>query len=309
MRYILSGYQASADNMKLVMASRMFYFICNWAVKHSLLLFYATLTVDRWPRISIYTMHFVAFTFGTTCIFVTIFQCRPINKMWRGPEDPNVHGTCLNIDSLYVYDTHVFHAILTLTKMSSNYFNSSFMLANDCVLYAMPLIFTWRLHVSRPQRIAVNLLFALGGLVLAASGARVYFVDVQARRPDFTHRFAMTMMCAVIENHLAIIVACAPSIKVILLLAFPSLEKKFEKFVSRSSSRNSGFSGQIDVECGLGEQEKRVCGGRPLSERTATDDSGKRREARKWWKPPSSWEVDRLSKDGCDVESSPGVFG
>jgi hypothetical protein len=91
-----------ADVAKLVMASRLFYFACNWAVKHSLLLFYATLTVDQWPRISIYIMHFVAFAFGTTCIFVTIFQCRPINKMWTGPEDPSIHGICLNINSLHV---------------------------------------------------------------------------------------------------------------------------------------------------------------------------------------------------------------
>jgi hypothetical protein len=98
-----------ANIVKLAMASRLFYFTCNWAVKHSLLLFYATLTVDRWPRISIYTMHFVAFAFGTTCIFVTIFQCRPINKMWRGAEDSNVHGTCLNINSLYV--THALDII------------------------------------------------------------------------------------------------------------------------------------------------------------------------------------------------------
>lgn len=181
------------------------------------------------------------------------------------------------------------------------------MLANDCILYAMPLIFTWRLHVSRPQRLAVNLLFALGGLVLAASGARVYFVDVQARRPDFTHRFAMTMLCAVIENHLAIIVACAPSIKVMLLRVFPSLEEKFEKFVSRSSSRSSRFSVEIDVENGLVVVRGGGVGARPVSERSTTDESGRRREARKWWKPPSSWEVDRVSKEMFAVENAQGV--
>ncbi|KAF1921961.1 hypothetical protein BDU57DRAFT_464082 [Ampelomyces quisqualis] len=274
--------------LKLSMASLLFYFTCNWAVKHSLLLFYATLTIDRYPRLSINIMHAIAFAFGTTCILVTLFQCHPMRKMWDGPEDTDTPGHCINMNDF-------------------NYFNSCFMLATDLVLYAMPLAFTWRLHVSRPQRIAVNVLFALGGLVLAASGTRIYFVHEQDTRPDFTYRFAMTMMCAVIENHLAIIVACAPSIKVILLHLFPSLESRFEKLVSKGSGsqEDSEFSiatiGVIDVDMGMcSEAGKLGVMGRPASMRTTTGESGKseRRNARKWWKAPSSWEVNKEEGEG-----------
>jgi hypothetical protein len=280
-----------ASNLqKLSLASRIFYFVCNWAVKHSLLLFYATLTIDYWPRISIYIMHFVAFSFGLTCILFTLIRCLPIDKSFIPPGDDYYSGECIN-------------------PIKFNYFNSIFMLANDIVLYAMPLVFTWKLHVSRPQRIAVNLLFALGGLVLAASGTRIYFVSQQAASPVYTYRFAMTMMCAVIENHLAIIVACAPSIKVILLHMFPSLELKFEKLVSRGSSgEGSEFSfGTLAIEEILGN-------GRAPSLRTTTGESGKSRgnvngtNARKWWKPPSSWEVNKEGKEegmGEKVNSTP----
>jgi hypothetical protein len=274
---------------KLALASRVFYFVCNWAVKHSLLLFYATLTIDHYPRLSINFMHFIAFAFGMTCILVTICQCKPMNKLWSGPDDAGVPGHCVDMNDF-------------------NYFNSCFMLATDIVLYAMPLAFTWRLHVSRPQRIAVNFLFALGGLVLAASGTRIYFVHTQATSPDFTYRFAMTMLCAVIENHLAIIVACAPSIKVILLHVYPSLETKFEKLVSKGTPENStDFSiATIAVDLDLGNeggnQGKAAFGDRPLSMRTTTNESGKSRSnPRKWWKPPSSWEV---NKEGV---SSPSI--
>jgi hypothetical protein len=117
------------------MTSRVFYFICNWAVKHSLLLFYATLTVDRYPRLSIYAMHCIAFAFGITCVFITIFQCSPINESWTGAGDNGVAGHCVDMNAF-------------------NYFNSCFMVANDLILYAMPLIFTWRLQVSRPHSVA-----------------------------------------------------------------------------------------------------------------------------------------------------------
>jgi hypothetical protein len=253
-----------------------------------LLLFYATLTIDRFPRLSINVMHFIAFAFGTSCILVTLVQCHPTRRMWDGPADNGVPGHCVNMNDF-------------------NYFNSSFMLATDIVLYAMPLLFTWRLHVSRPQRIGVNFLFALGGLVLAASGTRIYFVHVQATRPDFTYRFAMTMMCAVIENHLAIIVACAPSIKVILLHTFPSLETKIEKLVSKTSQENSEFSIAtiaVNSEQGMGFLGKDFPAVRPLSTRTGgTGGSDKsKRNARKWWKPPSSWEVNKEGKEETQVQ-------
>jgi hypothetical protein len=169
----------------LTVPSRVFYFLCNWAVKHSLLLLYSTLTIDYWPRISIKIMHCVAAAFGVTCITFTLVQCIPRHEhMW---------------DEIAT-DPYWFYSSDCINMNAFNYFNSIFMLVNDTILYAMPLVFTWRLNVSRPQRIAVNLLFALGGLVLAASGTRIYFVAQQAKFQEFTYRFAMTMLCAVIEK-------------------------------------------------------------------------------------------------------------
>ncbi|KAF2032012.1 hypothetical protein EK21DRAFT_38687, partial [Setomelanomma holmii] len=191
---------------KLVLIYRAFYFTCNWTVKASLLLFYTTLTIDRWARRFINVMQVMAFAFGVTCLGVTIFQCNPIHKVWDGAR---VRGHCASWPAF-------------------NLFNSCFMLATDVILYAMPLVFVWNLRVSRSKRIAVNMLFALGVLCLAASSVRIYFVHAQNTSPNFTRRNAMTVICAAVENHLAIIVACAPSIKVVLLHYLPGLRHDFE---------------------------------------------------------------------------------
>ena len=262
--------------LKLVVASRLFYFVCNWSVKHSLLIFYTELTIDRWPRRSIYFMHGIAFAFGCTCIGATIFQCTPIRAVW----DTNVKGKCIDLNAF-------------------NYFNACFMLANDLVLYAMPLVFTRRLQLRRPQRIGVNCLFALGGLVLAASSVRVYTVRAQATNPDFTYKFAAIMICAVIENHLAIIVACAPSIKVIMLLAFPSLASKFESLLSRETHEGNGSSGiTIDLEAAFPVKEDSTGFTRPLAPRALTGESKTSKESRmgKWWRAPSSWDVNATGR-------------
>jgi hypothetical protein len=105
-----------ADMMQIIMASNTFYFLCNWAVKHALLLFYLELTCTPRCIHLIYFMHFVAFGFGFSSILVSVFQCRPI------------------------------------------------MLVTDCVLYAMPLVFTWGLQLRSRQRWGLKILFGLGGL-------------------------------------------------------------------------------------------------------------------------------------------------
>lgn len=127
--------------IQLVVASNVFYFLCNWAVKHALLLFYSEITTTRSHIISIYIMHFVAFGFGSSSILVDIFQCRPIRKAW----DSDAPGWCANMNIFF-------------------YFNSNIMLATDLVLYIMPVIFTRKLQLRKPQRIGLNCLFAMGGL-------------------------------------------------------------------------------------------------------------------------------------------------
>ncbi|OAL56997.1 hypothetical protein IQ07DRAFT_24952 [Pyrenochaeta sp. DS3sAY3a] len=93
------------------------------------------------------------------------------------------------------------------------------MIATDMVLYGLPISFTWKLHLRRAPKIGLNILFGLGLFVLAASGARAYAGYTQMRRPDITYHFGLLGICSVVECHLGIIVACAPSIKVVVLRA------------------------------------------------------------------------------------------
>lgn len=154
---------------QLVIATCVFYFACNWAIKHSLLLFYSSFTIDRWPRISVYFMHGVAISFGLTCIVTVIFQCSPVSAEW----DLKRHGRCINV-------------------MAFHLFNSSFMVATDTVLYVMPLVFTWNLRLQCAQRIGLNIMFALGGLVLVASALRLHATHTQIVKPNFTYNYALS---------------------------------------------------------------------------------------------------------------------
>ncbi|KAF2467071.1 uncharacterized protein BDR25DRAFT_292866 [Lindgomyces ingoldianus] len=260
--------------IKLIIASNVFYFTCNWVVKHALLLFYADIVREKKYRGSIYFMHFVAFGFGLSSILVNLFQCTPFRKAYHS----NISGHCVNLNIFF-------------------YCNASIMLATDLVLYAMPVVFTWNLQLRRPQRIGLNCLFALGGLVLAASAARMEAVYKFATEPDFPWWFANAMIWSVLENHLAIVVACAPSIKVIALLVFPRLKSSYRKVVSKvtpSNSRSrSRASGPYDLESGTrkSDQLKPTPSGTPLPSPALTYGSGGSRASKnfaRWFKGPMS---------------------
>jgi hypothetical protein len=56
------------------------------------------------------------------------------------------------------------------------------------------------------------------------------------------------MIWAVIENHIAVVVACAPSIKVIILLMFPRLVSSVPRLLSVFTVSHNRYSRPADVE-------------------------------------------------------------
>jgi hypothetical protein len=102
--------------------------------------------------------------------------------------------------------------------------------------------------------------------ILAASAARVVSTYHFATQPDFPcklphinwwlrkqntytqrlDRFANIMIWAVIENHLAVVVACAPSIKAAIILIFPRMASFIPKIIPRL--RRSRYSNTSDME-------------------------------------------------------------
>lgn len=64
----------------------------------------------------------------------------PLHAIW----DWSVtEGTCINVSAFYIA-------------------NAVTMIGMDIVLYVMPVIFTWKLRLSRAKKIGLNVLFGLG---------------------------------------------------------------------------------------------------------------------------------------------------
>ncbi|KAH0244297.1 hypothetical protein KCU71_g23879, partial [Aureobasidium melanogenum] len=171
----------------------VFYLACNMFVKFALLFFYRHTTYERWHHWVIWFMEFIAFAFGVSSILVMIFQCVPIAHLW----DKNTPGTCIDIKAFF-------------------YSNSIIMIVNDIILYVLPIIFTWKLQLRLTQRIVLNLLFALGAFVVAASFIRLYVVYRYDQDGDLSWNIASCLIWSSVENHLAVFIACSPSIKAVV---------------------------------------------------------------------------------------------
>lgn len=120
------------------------------------------------------------------------------------------------------------------------------------------------------------------------------------------------MIWSVIENHLAVVVACAPSVKVIALLIFPRLTSSFGKIVSkvtpsgsRSRSRASAPMG-LDLESGTNKSDKLkpTPSNTPLPSPAYTVDSGSSRASKnfaKWFRSgPGSPRFGSTSGDSLE---------
>lgn len=110
--------------------------------KLSLLLFYVRVFPTRKFTITAYTVGFFVLGLGITVFFQTIFQCSPVAYGWDSTIE---HGKC--IDQILFY--RVISPINVVTGI--------------CIL-VMPMPLVWRIQAPTGQKVALTIVFMLGGL-------------------------------------------------------------------------------------------------------------------------------------------------
>jgi hypothetical protein len=139
------------------------FLVCGGLTKVSVLLFYRRLVDGTYSRLWKWMVLLaIAFTTAYTIAFVVLlfFNCMPMVAYWRA-FDPvyasTHHYTCLNTD--------IANVIVGICAGLS-----------DLYAVALPCIITWHYSVPKAKRIALNIVFSFGLIVVAASGARTYYL-------------------------------------------------------------------------------------------------------------------------------------
>ena len=88
-----------------------------------------------------------------------------------------------------------------------------------------------QIQIPWAQRMAVIAVFALGAFVVITSCLRVTTIDILATSTDMTYDIS-NVMWTIIEPSVAIVCACLPILRPLVVVWFPSLKSKGSKFRS-----------------------------------------------------------------------------
>lgn len=146
--------------------------------------------------------------YAIASVTATIFQCTPVRRAFNKA----LPGTCIDNGKFW-------------------YANAGFSIATDLLILFMPMTLVYQLQIPRVQKIALVIVFALGGFVVITSCLRVTTIDIAATTNDLTYDLSSTMW-TVIEMNVAIVCACLPMIRPLIVKVFPRLMPK-------SSSNNN----------------------------------------------------------------------
>ncbi|KIW00352.1 uncharacterized protein PV09_08064 [Verruconis gallopava] len=204
-----------------VITINCFYFTCNLCVKLCLLQLYRAFTRNLWGTVLICFMELASILFWLGSFLATVFECVPLAAIW---DWTITEGWCIDVVLFY-------HA------------NASIMIAMDCVLYLIPILFTWNLQLSRQKRVGIVVLFGLGFIVVGSSCYRLWVIHEVIRNGDMSYNYGRSLFASALENHTAIVIACAPAMRSVVgrglyprvKTAVSSGRDKFGKMWSSSS--------------------------------------------------------------------------
>jgi hypothetical protein len=105
----------------------------------------------------------IVVAYGFAATVATILQCDPLSRAW----DKTIPGTCFDIIAFW-------------------YANASYTIATDLILLVLPMRVIWGLQLRSMQKIAVLMVFAMGGLVTVFSIIRTTTLVASASSADPT---------------------------------------------------------------------------------------------------------------------------
>ncbi len=108
----------------------------------------------------------------------------------------------------------------------------------------MPMPLVYKLDVPRFQKIALMGVFAIGVFVVITSCLRITSLNILASSPDQTYDIA-NVMWTIIEPNLAVVCACLPILRPLIVKIFPALRSKgySNKYASGPNSKSRATAG------------------------------------------------------------------
>ncbi|KAJ6261551.1 hypothetical protein Dda_4221 [Drechslerella dactyloides] len=202
------------------------YPIAILAIKISLLLFYHQLSAWRPLRLSVYITGFICFANAMCGIFLWVFQCDAPN-LWDHMAD--MYNTC-KLDQMTVLMAVGGVGIFT-----------------DIVIWLIPIPMVWQLQLNTRERILAVCTFGVGLIACVGSVMRLVAVRkfLYYGNLDGNDSRDPINAWAVVEMNLALICACVPALRALVIKHWPRIISRTSDGtdVSKNSKGSSSFQG------------------------------------------------------------------
>ncbi|CAG8895691.1 unnamed protein product [Penicillium egyptiacum] len=222
--------------MKAFWLTIPFYNAAVLCAKASILMQYFRVFPTHRMRVVCWVMITLLAIYGTWAVISAFLNCIPVAKFW----DDSIQGYCLDKTKLW-------------------FSNASMHIATDIAILIIPIPALMAVDLPRKQRIALMIMFALGGFVCITSIVRLVSLKQIAESSDPTYDNVGAASWSAIECNTGIICACLPTLKPLVARIFPGMVSTFN--ASRptrgdTTQRNSDWNGDASTLGAPGEEHE-----------------------------------------------------
>ncbi|KAH4070919.1 hypothetical protein HBI70_209700 [Parastagonospora nodorum] len=219
-------HQVFVDLPSTILALKYLYFgilcygISFTFIKISILTQYERIFSVKATRIPIYMVMGISVAGGIAALFTFMFACVPVDAFWNVLKQPEAR--CIDLEKAE-------YGLGTLNTVT------------DLMIAALPVRAIWRLQIVRSQKIALVMILSLGWFVSIVSIFRITSLAELAHHPDDQSFYsAAPIYWASTEMNLAMVCACAPSLKPLISRIVPGFASRDMTVESGQRSRTRG---------------------------------------------------------------------
>lgn len=137
---------------KLYFFTYFVYFLCVAFTKVAILSLYLRINPDRHFRWTVWACMGIVIASCIASVFAALLQCTPVRKAWDIAG--TLPGSCINVNALF-------------------FANAGLDIFQDTMIYLLPMRMLYHLQIPKRQKIALIVLFALGGFVILTGMVRL----------------------------------------------------------------------------------------------------------------------------------------
>ncbi|KAJ5199292.1 hypothetical protein N7472_004496 [Penicillium cf. griseofulvum] len=222
--------------MKAFWLTIPFYNAAVLCAKASILMQYWRVFPTHRMRVVCWIMITILGIYGTWAVISAFLNCIPVAKFW----DPTMEGFCLDKTKLW-------------------FSNAGMHISTDIAILVIPIPALMAVDLPRRQKIALMIMFGLGGFVCITSIVRLISLKKIADSSDPTFDNVGAASWSAIECNTGIICACLPTLKPLIARIFPGMISTFN--ASRTTrgdttQGNSDWNGDASTLGAPGEEHE-----------------------------------------------------